>query len=102
MIRREAEIQLVMRLVEQLTNRPVGSLSDAVQILYGYCVRYSRAQERLNETPGFDLPDPRAVDVLDGSILLAERYAALVRSIKGLETARLERITYPRPEFDHY
>lgn len=84
----ERERDLVMRLVEELTNKPVGSMTDALEKLYQHFVRYRRAQAALNDSAGFGLADPSHLDVFDACILLSERYAALTRSIQALESSR--------------
>lgn len=84
----ERERDLVMRLVEELTNRPVGSMTDALEKLYQHFLRYRRAQAALNDSAGFGLADPAHLDLFDACILLSERYSALTRSIQALESSR--------------
>lgn len=82
------ERELLMRLVEELTNKPVGSMTDALERLYHHYVRYRRTQTALNDSAGFGLADPSHLDVFDACILLSERYTALTRSIQALEASR--------------
>lgn len=84
----EREAALLMRLVEELTNKPVGSVADALEKLYQHFVRYRRAQSALNDSAGFALPDPSHLDLFDACILVSERYSALTRSIQALEASR--------------
>jgi hypothetical protein len=92
----ERECELMMRLVEELTNKPAGSMADALERLYQHFVRYRRAQAALNDSAGFGLADPSHLDLFDACILLSERYAALTRSIQALESSRH---AFVRPDY---
>jgi hypothetical protein len=85
----DRERVLVMRLVEELTNKPVGSMAEALEKLFDHFRRYRRAQEAINDSAGFGLADPTHLDVFDACLLLSERYAALTRSIRALEQSRI-------------
>jgi hypothetical protein len=84
----DREGALLMRLVEELTNRPVSSVPDALEKLYQHFLRYRRAQTALNDSAGFGLADPTHLDLFDACILVSERYSALTRSIQALESTR--------------